>query len=119
MRVQFVGNKELAATLKKMERGTKNENLRKAMRAGAEIVLADAKRRVPQKTGELRDSIQIQELQSARVDVGSPLVQAPVIEFGWPGHNIKPQPYMRPAFHENRDQVLEAIEREMQGIMGL
>lgn len=119
MKVRLTGNEELGAKLKQMKRGTKNEKLRQAIRPGAETVLREARRRAPVLSGELRDSLRIVERQSARVDIESPLLQAPVIEFGWPSRGIKPQPYMRPAIHENRDEVFDEIEGELQEIMGL
>lgn len=119
MKVRLTGNKEIGAKLKQMKRGTKNEKLRQAIRPGAETVLREARRHAPVLSGELRDSLRIVERQSARVDIESPLPQAPVIEFGWPSRGIKPQPFMRPALHENRRDVVDEIEDELQGIMGL
>jgi HK97 gp10 family phage protein len=116
--MKLKGMEKVRSELKQMERGAKNERLREAMRAGGELVRSDARRRAPVQEGDLRDSIQIRDLQRG-VEVYSPLIYAPVIEYGWPGHNIEPQPFMRAALYENFDQVQQRIERKLHELMGL
>ena len=116
--IKLKGMEKVRADLKQMERGAKNEKLREAMQVGGELVRADAMRRAPVKDGDLRNSIRIRNLARG-VEVYSPLVYAPVIEYGWPGHGIEPQPFMRAALYENFDQVQQAIERKLHELMGL
>lgn len=97
------------------------------------LVERSAKQKAPKDTGELRRSI------TSKVDglegiVYTPLEYAPYIEYGtglfaenggrqdvpWcyvddegNGHTTrgqKPQPYMRPALNENREQIIEIIK---------
>lgn len=113
------GLDQLKGKLKRMDRGTRNETLREGLKPGAEVVLAEAQRLAPVLSGELRDSLLIREYKTARVGVYSPLVYAPVIEFGWAAHGIEPQPYLRPALDENVRRVQRLFVDEMSEQLGL
>lgn len=113
------GGKQIGEKLKEMDRAMRNENLRTALMKGAQIVLPEARRRAPRRRGRLASTLQIRERRTAAVEIFSPEIYGPVIEFGWPRRNIKPQPFMRPALYENYDQVHREIEAELQKLMGL
>jgi HK97 gp10 family phage protein len=113
------GGDKIAAQLKEMERAMRNESLRTALMEGAKIVLPEARRRAPRRSGRLAGSIQVKENRAASVSVFSSEIYGPVIEFGWPRRNIPPRPFMRPALYENYEQVHRAIERKLQELMGL
>ena len=110
--------------------------LKKSMGKCCAIVEASAKEKAPKDTGALRRSISSRVEETANGVEGvifTPLEYAPYIEYGtglfaedggrqtpwsyqddegnW--HTTKgqrPQPYMRPALTENRDQILETLK---------
>ena len=110
--------------------------LKKTMGKCCAIVEASAKEKAPKDTGALRRSISSRIEETANGVEGvifTPLEYAPYIEYGtglfaedggrqtpwsyqddegnW--HTTKgqrPQPYMRPALTENRDQILETLK---------
>ena len=52
-------------------------------------------------TGELFDSITFfTKKPSEWIRVGSPLPQAMPLHFGWPGHNLRPHPFLVPAIED-------------------
>jgi HK97 gp10 family phage protein len=95
-------------------------------------VEADAKKKAPKDSGELRRSI-TSKVSGEEGVVYTPLLYAPYVEYGtglfaesggrtdvpWvyqddEGHwhstsGMKPQPYMRPALYENREEILRII----------
>jgi len=42
---------------------------------------------------------------------------AGVIEYGWPGHRIHPQPYLRPAIEDTEAQTVRTYEAELDGVV--
>lgn len=85
------------------------------MDAGMEIA-NDARPRTPYLTGSLRRSIQARQNGDGTVSVGSELPYAARIEYGFRGtdsrgrsFNQSAQPYLRPAFDENRARVRQAM----------
>lgn len=110
--------------------------LKQSMEKCCAIVEASAKEKAPKDTGALRRSISSRVEETANGVEGvvfTPLEYAPYIEYGtglfaedggrqtpwsyqddegnW--HTTKgqrPQPYMRPALTENRDQILETLK---------
>lgn len=64
-------------------------------RAAAAAVLADAKSRVPVRTGRLRDSLEASESPEGGMEVGSGLDYAAFVENGT--YKDAPQPYLGPA----------------------
>lgn len=111
--VKITGAKEIEKILKLIPHRIQERVILNSVKAGARVVRDEAKRRVPVRTGVLRDSIVVrkgfyQPRHGALAIVGvkwpaSPL--AHLIEFGT-AHS-RPQPYMGPA----ADAVwLEAID---------
>ena len=84
------------------------------LRAG-QIIKQRASALAPKVSGSLAQSITA-STGGTGVTIGSDLVYAPVQEYGWRGHNINPQPFLRPAAAET-DQWMPAYEDEAQAIL--
>lgn len=119
----------LIALLENME----NSNIEEALGKACALVEASAKRNAPKGTGELRRSI-TSEVEGNTGVVFTPLHYAPYVEFGtglfaenggrqdvpWCYQDDKgewhttsgqhPQPYMRPALDENREEIIRIIK---------
>lgn len=86
---------------------------KRALRNGAEIVAADAKRRAPVKTGKLRDSIKVvpASRDGTRYKVTADATKngytyGKVIEYA----NDRERAFLHPALVENRQQIRENIK---------
>ena len=114
------------------------QELRQAMGKACALVEGDARKKAPKGNGELRRSIEsnVDETASGIVGVVStPLEYAPYVEFGTglfaeegngrqdvPWHykdekgewhttkGQKPHPYLRPALHDNRENILRLLK---------
>ena len=98
------------------------------------LVERSAKQKAPKDTGELRRSI-TSKVEGTKGIVFTPLEYAPYVEFGtglfaengngrkdvpwwykddrgeWHStRGMKPQPYMRPALNENREQIIKLLK---------
>lgn len=114
--------------------------LRKAMERACALVERKAKEKAPKDTGALRRSITSEVYQEGGELVGSvftPLEYAPYVEYGtglfaekggrkdvpWCYQDDKgiwhstsgqhPQPFMRPALNENREEILRIIKEAL------
>lgn len=103
-------------------RNIRNEairNLSVATLAGATVVNDDAKARAPVRTGNLRRSIhpELGEYSSERVTVwvGTDVEYAPYVEMGTSKQAA--QPYLRPALNENRQDIIDSVEKIFQEIL--
>ena len=112
------------------------EELKSAMGKACAIVERSAKQKAPKGTGELRNSITSKVETDGNEVIGvvfTPLEYAPYVEYGTglfaeeggrkdvPWHyqddegnwhstsGQKPQPFMRPAFNENREDILRLL----------
>lgn len=74
-------------------------------------VQAGAKQRCPVDTGSLRNSISIKKLDDMEVEVGAYMPYAAYVEFGT--YKMKAQPYLFPAFEEERPKFLRRLEKIM------
>ena len=132
--IRFEGMDEI---LKKLEKISSPQNVQKALGQACALVEAEAKKKAPKGTGDLRRFI------SSRVDgltgiVFSPLEYAPYVEYGTglfaeegngrkdvPWHyqdekgewhstsGMKPHPFMRPALEENRENIKAILMEEL------
>lgn len=100
------------------------EALDKASKAGADMVISDAKRRVPVDTGKLRDSLVLKKSRVKKVKVKSEYYVtkksgaehfAPV-ELGT--SKMKAQPFLRPAIDENKNSIAKKVNEEMLKAIG-
>ena len=107
-------------------------NLEEALGKACAIVEASAKKKAPKDSGDLRRSI-TSKVENNEGIVYTPLFYAPYVEYGtglfaesggrtdvpwnyqddkgnWHSTSgMKPQPFMRPALYENREEILRII----------
>ena len=104
--------------------------MRKALKAGGQILLDEAKLRAPVDTGALRDSIDMKvstntKAESGTVTIGAKLdqvvrkaggdqsqtpgVYGMFVEFGVPSRNIAAKPWLRPSFDSKGEAAVEAF----------
>lgn len=77
---------------------------------GANLVLEEALKKVPVRTGTLKATVRAASLQT-RGEVRAGYKRVPwagPIHFGWPARNIRPQPFLYDAIDARREQVLDA-----------
>ena len=127
--MEVVGINELTKTLDKL---SDDELIKEALISACALVESSAKENAPKGTGALRRSIQY-EIQGNKGIVFTPLLYAPYVEYGtglfaekggredvpWRYQDdegnwhttfgMPPQPYMRPALNENREQILKLL----------
>lgn len=112
------------------------DDLKRALGKACALVEASAKQKAPKGNGDLRRSITSKVVGDTGV-VYTPLEYAPYVEFGtglfaesggrtdvpWRYQDdegewhttsgMKPSPYMRPALHENREEIKRILKREL------
>jgi HK97 gp10 family phage protein len=105
-RVQIEGAKELRKALKRM--GADVKDLTEINREAAETVASQARDRAPVLSGALRASIKSSATKTKGVvrAGGKAIPYAGVIHFGWPRHNIAPQPFIFDALDSRKDEVV-------------
>lgn len=120
-RVYIDGAEELAEMFQEMQDVAK-EILDEASKKGAEFVLEDAKRRVPVRTGKLKNSLDIKLEKSRKVtkkayQVYSKGVSKSGIRYAFAVERgtskTRPQPFLRPALDENVVEVKRIISEEI------
>lgn len=127
--VRIDGLKELDEALAQLPRATGKGVLRRTGIRALAPVIARARELVPVDKGDLKESLKIttklskrQQRENAKaVAQGKATVQlyagaaalphAHLVEFGTA--QMTPQPFMRPAWDENKDKVLELIKSEL------
>lgn len=137
MSIEFQG---LEGILERLEGITDSNKLRAALGKACALVESEAKMKAPKDTGALRRSITSrieQEGSDMQGVVFTPLEYAPYVEYGtglfaenggrsdvpWSYQDDKgewhttsgqhPQPYMRPALDENREQIKDIMREEL------
>lgn len=138
MEVKVAGLDKL---LKKLDTlgGDVQKSTQKALLRGGAVFEKAAKDRCPVDKGHLRDSIHTEEKDSNTVSVGTNMDYAAYVEYGtgpkgdpsvphttkefwryqdeegnWhTSHGQPPQPYMRPAFSENKDKAVDVVKESI------
>ena len=89
------------------------DDLKDVHASAAELVASAARPLAPVRSGVLMDSIRTdRRAAGASVLAGrSRIPYAGVIHFGWPGHNIEPQPFLYEALDSRREEVAEQYEK--------
>lgn len=131
--ITLEGSEELIRLFEKLE---SQGQLQDALGKACALVERSAKEKAPKDTGELRRSI-TSKVENNEGIVFTPLEYAPYVEYGtglfaegggrsdvpwwyqddkgeW--HSTsgqKPQPYMRPALDENRDNILKVLKEAL------
>ena len=106
MDFKIEGIDEFNAKLKEMKEEYPN-HLDEAMDDTADAISLMAQIKVPVDTGRLRASINVQR-EYLRKSIGTNVTYAKYVEFGTSGQ--RPQPYLRPAYEENKNRVSEFLE---------
>jgi hypothetical protein len=117
--VRVTGLRELRAELKRLEKVAEwRREFRQAGLGAAAIAAAEARRRVPVDSGELLNSIRPGSTATRGYIAAGNNTRVPyagVIEWGWPKHNIRPDPYLEPAVQAKESQIvkfyLAAVDR--------
>lgn len=109
-RIEVEGARELRAALKRA--GDDASDLKDANQAAGQVVVEEARSIVPKLSGRLEGSIRASRAKgSATVKAGgAQLPYAGVIHFGWPGHNIDPNPFLYDALDARRNEVIAAYQ---------
>lgn len=117
--IQIRGGEELAAALESCGKVMERKILRTAMRQAAAPILAEAKRRAPVLTGQLRKSLRIRSLKrKVNGQVGVVISTAKGFfkgdefygafhEFGT--KKMPARPFIRPAFEANKAQAITIV----------
>lgn len=113
--IRIEGLREFTSDLRSVDRRLPRE-IRSLNKDAADKVATEARKRAPRRTGRLAGSIRSGATQR-HAYVKTNLIYGPVIEFGWPGHNIEPQPYIYAAIGSTRDDVMEAYAEGLEDLM--
>ncbi len=86
---------------------------------GAQAVAETARDNAPVLSGTLRGSVKAGATRTrGTVRAGGKAIPyAGVIHFGWPAHNIKPQPFIYDAMDERRGDVIDQYERHIEALV--
>lgn len=113
--VKLSGFGGLDRKLKKLPEDIAKKALKKAVRAGGQVILDDASRRVPVRTGRLKKSLRVKVRKSSRhgaiAKIGTNAPHAHLLEFGTV--RMGARPYMRPAFDSKREAAVDEICKEL------
>lgn len=131
--IKFEGSDELIKLFEKLE---SQDNFDDALGKACALVEKSAKEKAPKDTGELRRSI-TSKVENNEGIIFTPLLYAPYVEYGtglfaedggrkdvpwwyqddkgeW--HSTsgqKPQPFMRPALDENREDIIRVLKEAL------
>jgi len=126
---KFEGGKELVNALKQLPKALRKSALKSMLRKVAKPVLADARTRVPVRTGGLRDSLAIGTTLTKRqrrfsiktgdaqifLGAGKGGAHAHLIEFGTSKMSAKP--FLRPAWDANKHKALKDAQKILWAIL--
>lgn len=131
MSIEINGAEEI---IKKLGKIANRETIEANLAECCALVEAEAKMKAPKDSGELRRSI-TSKVEDMKGIIFTPLEYAPYVEYGtglfaesggrmdvpwcyqddegnWHSTSgMKPQPYMRPALDENREEILRILAR--------
>lgn len=95
------------------------EDQRDLMHRIGNLVVGEAKRLAPVRSGDMRDAIRAGRGKTkAVVRAGFRRVPyAPVIHYGWADHNIEPQPYMLQALANKRAEAFSMYQDGMRALL--
>ncbi len=115
------GVEELFSNLRAIERDIANQ-LESIIKKAAEIIVDEAKKRVPVDTGKLRNSLTVKTLEVKKDQLvigvgpeGKDVYYWFFVEFG--SANAEAQPYLRPAFENKKNAVKKEISREIKRLL--
>jgi hypothetical protein len=109
--VRVEGLSRLSATLRRAKIDI--SDLKAATMKAAATVAQAAQASSPRRTGTLAGSVHGNRA-TARATVSSRLVYAGVIHWGWPAHNIEPQPFVSQAAQDTEPVWVAEYQRDVQ-----
>jgi phage gpG-like protein len=115
--VEVIGADRLAATMAAAARSMTDMS---AVNQRIAVRMANASRgRAPRRTGRLAGSTRpIADRTTATVTAGGPgIPYAGVIHWGWPGHNIAPQPWLAETLQASQPAAVAAIDTRITHIV--
>lgn len=123
IRIEVTGARELRRKIKQAEDQGLKDQLKKAYKDAANIVARSGRLKAPERSGDLASSIRSMN-QTTRAVVaagrGRTTDYAGVIHYGWPAHNITPQPFLHQALKDDWDRVYDtftdAVDRVVEDI---
>ena len=115
--IKVEGAKELRRALKNVEGGT--ADLKKVHADAATVVELQAATLVPRRSGTLAGSIRSTgQARAGVVRAGKASVPyAGVIHFGWPAHNIEPQPFLYDALDQRATEVVDLYRKRVDALI--
>jgi hypothetical protein len=116
-RIQVSGAKEFRAAMKKM--GADLSDLTAINRRLAETVAKEARSGAPVLSGRLAGSVRPGATRTkgyVRAGGGG-IPYAGVIHFGWPRHNISPQPFIYDALDDKRGEVIDTYDKYVEALV--
>lgn len=105
-RIRVEGAERLAATL--AGASVALGDLTGPSKASGSLILSRARGAAPRRSGRLSGSLVATPARDG-VAVGSGLIYAPVIHWGWPGHGIAPNPFLTRSAEATQPQTIAAF----------
>jgi len=117
--IKVVNLKQITKALQAV--GVPNDAIKAAGKESADVVMQEATRLVPVRSGKLRDSIRLASNARGKVRIQagnnrtskSGIPYANPIHWGWFKRNIKPQPFFTKALGLTRDEVYKKYMSQM------
>lgn len=114
--VEIDGLRETVRTLERF--GVAVTDLKQAFRQAGDLVTDQAVRLAPRRTGALAATIRPSNTKNKSVvRAGGRLPYAGVIHYGWPGHNIEPQPFLTDAATDKQHEVVQAVDTNLSALI--
>lgn len=115
--IQVQGAKELRATLKRA--GEDLGDLKAAHAEAAQLVTGVSRARAPKRSGRLASNVRGSgAATAATIRVGGASVPyAGPIHYGWPAHNIEPQPFITEAAQSTEPAWVALYDRAVEKIL--
>lgn len=127
--IRLEGARELHRELKKLERKAATKISRKALRDGAKVILKETKSAAPKRSGLLQRSLKVKagkrkkdtvrfRVQTAGGDYKGEAFYGAFVEYGHKAgsrklgakrRDVKPNPYMGPAFEKSKEKAARVI----------
>lgn len=115
--VKILGGKELHKALSQLPIAVEKRIAQKGLRAGAKVIIKDAKSRVPVDEGVLKKEIKTKAGPKSR---GNVIIQIFTSTKAWYSHliefgtsNMRARPFLRPAVDNNHAEILKAMGDKM------
>lgn len=112
--VKIKGDRELMRALKRLPEQVARKELRQSLRAGGEVIVKEARPRVPVDEGKLRDGIHV----VMRTERGQPVAKVATAKKTFWGHFIEfgtstaaARPFLRPAAQTAKGEVVRVVRQ--------